>query len=261
MMPEDRSTAEYTDIPASARIWNYWLGGTDNYEVDRAVGELSRTICPRIDEMARQSRRFLVRAVRYLAGEAGIRQFLDVGAGLPTMQNTHEVARAVAPGARVVYIDNDPFALAYARTLLSGTEQVDYLYGDFREPEAILDAAALDPVEPVAVLFMGVLGHAGSDAEMREVVRTFMSAVPPGSYLALQDGSDDDESYVRLCTEYARSGGVPYLPRSKDRIRTCFDGLDLVEPGFVPLPRWRPDADETAQAGPVSGWGGVARKP
>lgn len=263
-MSEHRSAAQHRNnaaeqpgVPASARIWNYWLGGTDNYEVDRTVGALSRGLCPGIDEMARQSRRFLVRAVRYLAGEAGIRQFLDIGAGLPSMQNTHEVAAAVAPDARVVYVDNDPFALAHARTLLAGAPGVTYLYGDFHEPEPVLAAAALNPDEPVAVLFMGVLGHARTDAEMLTVVRSFMSAVPAGSYLALQDGSDDDESYVRLCAEYARSGGTPYLPRSKDRIRACFDGLELVAPGFVPLTRWRPDAEET---GPISGWGGVARK-
>jgi hypothetical protein len=160
-------------VPNSARIWNYWLGGKDNYPVDREAGEQFRAIFPEIVEVARSTRAFLNRAVRYLAGEAEIRQFLDIGTGLPTADNTHEVAQRVAPKSRVVYVDNDPVVLAHARALLTSTQGVTaYVDADLHDPDAILDATArtLDFSQPVALMLLGVLGHIGGDDEARSIV-------------------------------------------------------------------------------------------
>ncbi|MBF6210255.1 SAM-dependent methyltransferase [Nocardia puris] len=261
-MADKRPSPIRTDIPHSARIWNYWLGGSDFYEVDRLAGEAGVAAYPQIEAMAKQSRQFLIRAVRYLAAEAGIRQFLDIGTGLPTMQNTHEVAQAAAPDARIVYVDNDPLVLAHARALLVNTTDegvTTYLEADFHEPERILADArnVLNFRQPIAVMFIGVLGHAQTYAEVRRVVDTMMDGVPPGSYLALYDGSTDDAAYVRMCRNYTRTGGVPYNPRTSDEIRGVFDGLELVEPGVVPINHWLGDPGET----PTSAWGGVGRKP
>ncbi|NUS44343.1 MAG: SAM-dependent methyltransferase [Mycobacteriaceae bacterium] len=255
-----------TDIPHSARIWNYWLGGKDNYEVDQLAGEAAIQACPDITTMAVQSRQFLIRSVRYLAAEAGIRQFLDIGTGLPTMQNTHEVAQGVAPEARVVYVDNDPLVLAHAKALLVNTTpegETRYIDGDFNDPDGIVEAAraVLDFDKPVAVMFMGVLGHSPTVEHMRNTVSAFMDAVPSGSYLSLQDGSNEDPLYVALCEGYAQTGGVPYIPRSAAEIRACFDGLDMVDPGFVSITEWRPDPVEVGEIRANCGYGAVARKP
>ncbi|MFF0501507.1 SAM-dependent methyltransferase [Nocardia aobensis] len=255
-----------TDIPHSARIWNFWMGGKDNYEVDRAVGEASLQIDPDIATMAVQSRQFLIRAVRHLAGEAGIRQFLDIGTGLPTMQNTHEVAQSVAPDAKVVYVDHDPLVLAHARALLTSTTPegvTTYVNADFHEPEKIIAEAEaiLDLQEPVAVMFMGVLGHARSYQDMLRIVRTVLAAVPSGSYLVLWDGTDDSQPYVDLCAEYAKTGGTPYYPRTRAEIAAAFDGLELVDPGFTCITQWLPDSREVGRTAEIAAYGGVARKP
>ncbi len=255
-----------TDIPHSARIWNYWMGGKDNFEVDRVVGEESLKIDPGIATMAVQSRQFLIRAVRYLAGEAGSRQFLDIGTGLPTMQNTHEVAQAVAPESKIVYVDNDPMVLAHARALLKNTTDegvTTYIDADFNDPEQIISDARniLNFTKPIVVMFMGVLGHAQTHDDMLRIVRTVMAAVPSGSHLALYDGTIDSKEYVTLCEEYAKSGGVPYHPRTQDEIRAAFDGLEFVDPGFVPITEWRPDLSQPRVSRFISAYGGVARKP
>src|SRR5512132_2665246 len=164
-------------VPNSARIWNYWLGGKDNFPVDREAGDDYRPIYPEIVEVARASRRFLIRAVRYLAGEAHVRQFLDIGTGLPTADNTHEVAQRVAPGSRVVYVDNDPVVLAHARALLTSTQGVTaYVDADLHDPDTILDAAVrtLDFSQPVALMLLGVLGHIGDDDEARSIVKRLL---------------------------------------------------------------------------------------
>jgi hypothetical protein len=197
--PDDTAgTGIDTTVPHSARIWNYWLGGTDNYDVDRAAGDQYREIFPGIAAVARTSRGFLTRAVRYLAGEAGLRQFLDIGAGLPTADNTHEVAQRVAQGSRIVYVDNDPLVLAHARTLLTSTPEgaCDYLDADLREPAAILDAVAdlLDFTRPIALMLMGVMGHF-TDGEAYPIVSCLLDGLPSGSYFALYDGANVNEAF------------------------------------------------------------------
>lgn len=255
-----------TDIPHSARIWNYWMGGKDNYEIDRQIGEACLQIDPDISTTAVQSRQFLIRAVRFVAKECGIRQFLDIGTGLPTMQNTHEVAQGVAPESKVVYVDNDPLVLAHARALLVNTTDegvTTYVDCDFHEPEQIIADARniLNFTQPIAVMFMGVLGHARTYDDMRRIVSTMMDAVPSGSYLILYDGTTDSESYVKLCEEYAKSGGVPYTPRTQEEIRAVFDGLEMVEPGFVSVTHWRPENADVGAIRALPAYGAVARKP
>ncbi|MEV0154058.1 SAM-dependent methyltransferase [Micromonospora sp. NPDC050686] len=250
-----------TSVPHSARIWNYWLGGKDNFEVDRLAGEQVRAVFPAMIETARQSRAFLSRAVRYLAGDAGIRQFLDVGTGLPTADNTHQVAQRVRPDSHVVYVDNDPMVLAHARALLVGAPEglTHYLHADLRDPEAILRQARahLDLDQPVAVLFFGVLGHVGDDDEAAGVVRRLLDAVPSGSYLALSDGTDTSPEVIESHRQYNESGAVPYHLRSPERIARFFAGLEMVEPGLVPFTQWRPEGAVVT----VDGYGGVGRKP
>jgi hypothetical protein len=263
-MSEEHRPAIRTDIPHSARIWNYWMGGTDYYEVDRIAGDAGIAVDPEITTMAVQSRQFLIRTVRFLAAEKGIRQFLDIGTGLPTMQNTHEVAQRVAPESKIVYVDNDPLVLAHARALLADTTDAGvtvYLDSDYHRPELIVSDArhVLDFTEPVAVMFMGVLGHAESSAEMRRIVHTVLEATPSGSYLVLWDGTDDSAAYVTLCRNYTDTGGVPYTPRPHSEIRAVFDGLTLVEPGVVPIDRWRPDTPGGESRPAISAYGGVGR--
>ncbi|MGW4120653.1 SAM-dependent methyltransferase [Nocardia sp. NPDC004711] len=254
-----------TDIPHSARIWNFWMGGKDNYEIDREVGEQSLKIDPDIATMAVQSREFLIRAVSHLAREAGIRQFLDIGTGLPTMQNTHEVAQSVAPAAKIVYVDNDPLVLAHARALLTDTTAegvTTYIERDFHDPEQIIAEArtVLNFEQPIAVMFMGVLGHARTYDDMLRIVRTVMQAVPSGSYLVLWDGTTDSRPYVELCEEYAKSGGVPYYPRTQEQIRAAFDGLSFDEPGFVRITEWRINPARIGEPAPIAAYGGLAHK-
>jgi hypothetical protein len=256
-----------TTIPHSARVWNYWLGGKDNYQIDRDAGDDFAAKCPEIIPLATLSRQFLVRAVRYLVTEAGIRQFLDVGTGLPTMDNTHEVAQQAAPECRVVYVDNDPMVLAHARALLVNTTPqgvTAYVAADMHEPEQIVGDAKniLNFTEPIGVLFMGVLGHVADYDEARSIVATVMGATPSGSHLTLWDGTDTSEDLVRANAEYAETGGVPYIPRSPEQIDGYFEGLEKVEPGLVPVSRWRAEiAGVDAAAVEVAGYGAVARKP
>ncbi|PXX58062.1 S-adenosyl methyltransferase [Nocardia tenerifensis] len=255
-----------TDIPSSARTWNFWMGGKDFYEVDRVAGEASLKIDPDIATVAVQSRQFLIRVVRHLAAEVGIRQFLDIGTGLPTMQNTHEVAQTIAPQSKIVYIDNDPLALTQARAMLANSTSegiTAYFDCDFHEPERIVAEAGtvLDFTQPVAVMFMGVLGHARSYEDMLHIVRTVMDATPSGSYLALWDGTPDSQAYVTLCEEYTKTGGTPYFPRTQDAIRAAFDGFEFIEPGFGPITEWRNDAAGEYDPRSMSSYGGVARKP
>ncbi|WP_040835294.1 SAM-dependent methyltransferase [Nocardia brevicatena] len=265
-MSDEHHPAIRTDIPHSARIWNYWMGGKDYYEVDRVAGDAGIAVDPDITTMAIQSRQFLIRAVRFLAAECGIRQFLDIGTGLPTMKNTHEVAQDVAPESKIVYVDNDPLVLAHARALLTSTSDegvTTYLDSDYHYPEVIVSDArnVLNFNKPVAVMFMGVLGHAKSYEDMRRIVHTVLDATPSGSYLVLWDGTDDSEAYVTLCHNYTDTGGVPYSPRPQAEIRAVFDGLEPVEPGFVSITQWRPDNSDLGEVRPISAYGGVARKP
>ena len=259
-----------TTVPHSARIWNYWLGGKDNYAVDRAAGDAWVAVYPQITVNAREARAFLGRVVRFLAGEVGIRQFLDIGTGLPTANNTHEVAQRVAPDARVVYVDNDPLVAAHARALLVGTSQgaTKYLHADFRDVDGLIEGAReiLDFTEPMAVLILGVLGHIADIDEGRALVKQVLSHVPSGSYLAICDGTPT-EVKLKAQQDYLKTGGIPYNNREPEEIESFFDGLEWVEPGPVSIPLWRPDppADGVrvinASPTPCDEYGGVARKP
>src|SRR5579859_7206276 len=229
-------------VPHSARIWNYWLGGKDNYAVDREAGDQYKEIFPAIAVVARTSRAFISRAVRYLAAEAGMRQFLDVGTGLPTANNTHQVAQAVAPESKIVYADNDPLVLAHARALLTSSPEgaCEYLDADIRNPAAILEAAAalLDFKQPIALMLMGIMGHF-TDDEAYPIVSQLVAGLPAGSYFALYDGANTNEAFAQAQQGYNDSGAVPYHLRSPARFLPFFEGLELVEPGVVPVPRWR----------------------
>ena len=250
-----------TTVPHSARIWNYWLGGKDNYPVDRTAGNQYKDIFPGIVDVARTSRAFLTRAVCFLAAEAGIRQFLDIGTGLPTADNTHEVAQRVAPQSRIVYVDNDPLVLAHARALLTSkpTGACEYLDADLRDPATILAAAAnlLDFGQPMALMLMGIMGHF-ADQEAYPVVRRLLAGLPPGSYFALYDGADTSEAFSKAQQGYNDSGAAPYYLRSPEQFARFFEGLDLVEPGVVPVPHWRPDP-AAAEPAEIYSYCGVAR--
>jgi len=254
-------------VPNSARIWNYWLGGKDNYPVDREVGDEYRAIYPEIVQVARASRQFLARAVLYLAGEAQVHQFLDIGTGLPTFNNTHDVAQRVAPGTRVVYVDNDPVVLAHARALLTSTKAVTaYVDADLHDPDEILAAAGrtLDFTRPIGLMMLGILGHIGDDDEARSIVKRLLDALPPGSYLTICDGTNDlFEAGVEAQRLYNESGAVPYRLRSAQQIADFFEGLELVEPGVVSCPRWRPDPVAIGRDLPreMDQVAGVGRKP
>ncbi|MFJ3529885.1 MULTISPECIES: SAM-dependent methyltransferase [unclassified Streptomyces] len=253
-----------SDVAHNARVWNYWLGGKDHFPVDRVVGDRVTGMYPSIKEVARADRAFLGRAVRYLAGDAGIGQFLDIGTGLPTADNTHEVAQHTAPDARVVYVDNDPIVLAHARSLLTSSPEgaSEYIDADAREPEQILRAArrTLDLERPVAVMLLGILNFVLDTDEALRIVRRLMDAVPPGSYLVLTHptlelGGEGNEAAMRFWNENATP---PITARSRFQFAAFLTGLDLVEPGIVSCAHWRPAPG--TRAAEVAQFGAVARK-
>ena len=258
-----RSSKIDTTVPHSARIWNYWLGGKDNYAVDQQAGDQYAAVFPGIIDVARVQRYFLARAVRFLAGEAGVGQFLDVGTGLPTVDNTHEVAQRTVPSSRVVYVDNDPLVLVHARALLTSTPEgsCDYIDADLHDPGKILGAAEeiLDFSQPVALMLMGIMGHI-TDEEAYSIVRRLVSALPSGSYLTLADGADVNAAFRKAQEGYNSSGAVPYYLRSPEQIARFFDGLELVEPGVVPCALWRPDPSPFTPPEEAYVYGGVGRK-
>ncbi len=247
--------------PSSARVWNHWLGGKDNFEIDRMVGDQVRESFPAIVEAAREQRKFLVRAVTYLVAEAGVRQFLDIGTGLPTADNTHEVAQRVAPESRIVYVDNDPLVLGHARALLTSSPEgaTAYVDSDVEDPDKILNEAArtLDFSAPIALTMLGILGNVADYAEARSIVKRLVDAVPSGSYLVVADGTNTREESVEG-QRIANQSGHPYHLRSVAEITGFFDGLELVEPGVVSVPHWRPESNPPPSA---MGACGVARKP
>ncbi len=232
-------------VPHSARIWNYWLGGKDHYEVDRVAGDQFSAIYPGIVDIARADRYFLGRVVRFLAGEAGVRQFLDVGTGLPTVDNTHEVAQRIAPESRIVYVDNDPLVLVHARALLTSRPEgtTNYVDANLSDPGKILAEAAmwLDLTQPVALTLMGVLGHVVDYDEARSIVARLLDGLPACSYLAINDSINTSEALEDALRQYEASGAIPYRTRSLEQFAGYFDGLELVEPGIVLVADWRPD--------------------
>ena len=254
-----------TSVPHSARVWNYWLGGKDNYPVDRMVGDQVMEMFPDITRLARADRAFLGRAVQFLVGEAGIRQFLDVGTGLPTANNTHQVAQSIAPESRIVYVDNDPLVLVHARALLTSTPEgaCDYIDADLRDTDKILTEAAktLDFSQPVALMLLGIMGQVPDSDDPRAIIRRLMNPMPSGSYLALSDGVNTSETFTEAVRHYNESSANTYHPRSPEQLTGFFDGLEVVEPGVVPLTSWRPEANPFPEAGDVPGMCGVGRKP
>ncbi|MFF0459587.1 SAM-dependent methyltransferase [Streptomyces mexicanus] len=251
-----------TTVPHSARIWNYWMGGKDNYEVDRIAGDAYREHAPTIETMARASRQYLIRAVTYVARDLGMRQFLDIGTGLPTYDNTHQVAQRIAPESRIVYVDNDPLVLRHAQALLTSTPEgvTEYIDADLHEPERILERAAktLDFDRPVALMLMGILGHIQDYEEAKSIVRRLQAALPPGSCFVHYDSTDTDQALKEAQQGYDDTGAVPYVLRSPEQLAAFYEGLELVEPGIVSCPLWRPEPGTTPE--PTDIYGGVARK-
>jgi hypothetical protein len=268
-MGENQSAADPgfdTGVPHSARVWNYWLGGKDNYPIDRQVGDQVRELYPEIVDVARHSRAFLGRAVRYLAGEEGVTQFLDIGTGLPTVDNTHEVAQRVDPACRIVYVDNDPLVLVHARALLASTPEgeCDYIDADVRDPGDILERAArtLDFDRPIALMMLGILGNIEDDDEAQAIRDRLVGALPGGSYLVLEDGTAAVNPDAAAEAERTRAeAGDPYKLRTPEQLATYFDGLELLEPGVVSVSRWRPEATPWGEPPMVTAFCGVARKP
>jgi len=257
-----------TTVSHSARIWNYWLGGKDNYAVDREAGDKVAAMLPSIVAQARADRAFLGRAIRYMAGEEGIRQFLDIGTGLPTADNTHQVAQRVAPQSRIVYADNDPLVLAHARALLTSAPEgaCDYVDGDLREPDKILATAArtLDFTKPVALMLLGIVHHIPDTQQAYSIVGHLVAALAPGSFLTINHSTSavHGAAMEEAVAHWNRVGTPSMTLRTPEQIARFFDGLDLLPPGVVSCSRWRPDPSPTGdQPAEVDEFCGVARKP
>src|SRR6266511_1426108 len=238
MSTDDIRSKIDTSVPHSARFWNYFLGGKDNYPVDRALGDQIATMAPGLVDVARGSREYIIRSVTYLAGEMGIRQFLDIGTGLPTANNTHEVAQRVAPESHIVYVDNDPLVLAHARALLTSSPEgaTDYIDADLHDTETILREAArtLDFTKPVALMLMGILAHC--------------------------DGTNTSPEMVAAQDQYNQSAPLPYYVRSPEQIASFYEGLELLPPGVVRVTDWRPEIGPH-EIRHAECFGGVGRKP
>ncbi|MFC7547846.1 SAM-dependent methyltransferase [Plantactinospora sp. GCM10030261] len=256
-----------TSVPHSARVYDWWLGGKDNFAVDRQMGAALVAAIPTLRDMAAENRRFVHRAARYLVAEAGVRQFLDIGTGIPTRPNLHDVAQAIAPETRVVYVDNDPIVLAHARALMDSTPQgrSEYIHADLREPGGILadDAlrATLDLDRPVALTLIAVLMLLRDSDDPAGIIRTLADALPSGSYLAITHPTQDfNPAEMDAAVAAATHGGMTLVPRARDEVERLFLGWDLVEPGLVPVMAWQP---ETPPSDPTAAyyWAGLARKP
>ncbi|GAB3488697.1 SAM-dependent methyltransferase [Nocardiopsis coralliicola] len=254
-----------TRVPHSARIWNYWLGGDDHYPADRAMGEQIRGFFPEIADNARADRAFLARAVQYMAAEAGLRQFLDVGSGLPTADNTHQVAQRCAPEARTVYTDHDPLVLAQADRLLQSTPEgaAAYVHADFRDPDRILTEAArtLDFDRPVGLMLLGVANFVEDGAEVRRAIGRLSAALAPGSHVAISHPTavvhpERAREVVRVWNE---SSTPKLTARTPQEIAAMLEELEILEPGVVSCTEWRPGPDGSAE--PVDEFCAVARKP
>jgi hypothetical protein len=269
---EDWTTRINTSVPNPARIYDYLLGGKDNYPADREVAEQVVAIAPVAREVVRDNRAFLRRAVGFLTREAGIRQFIDLGSGLPTHGNVHEIAQAIAPDARVVYVDNDAMVVTHSRALLAGDNTIA-VQADLREPDAILDhpevRKLIDFDRPVALLMLAILHFVPDDQDPWGVVARFRDALPPGSYLAVSHGTRDiperhdmtPEQMAEMGTRVERLYKLPtasVVNRPRAQVERFFDGFDLVDPGLVEIQRWRPDDQSSLLPGGF--YGGVGRR-
>jgi O-methyltransferase involved in polyketide biosynthesis len=254
-----------TTVAHPARVWDYWLGGKDNYPPDQEVGDHLNETMPEVVIWARADREFLGRAVRHMVSE-GVRQFLDIGTGIPTADNTHEVAQRLAPESRVVYVDNDPIVLAHARALLNSAPSgaTDYIDADLRDPEAILTAAArtLDLSRPVGITLLGILEFV-PDEQAYPIVRRLLDAVPSGSHLAIACPTSvvNTEAMVEVVRRWNESGATPAALRSAAELARFFEGTELLEPGLVSLPRWRPDPNTLYADREIGFFCAVGRKP
>ena len=255
-----------TSQPHSARVWNYWLGGKDNYPAHQALGDLILRDFPEMVDVARAQRTFLRRAVTHLVLEEGIDQFLDLGTGLPTHNNTHEIAQSANPSARVVYVDNDPMVLAHARALLTGTEEgvTDYVDADVLDPDSVLKAAArtLDLDRPVGVTLLGILGHHPHERAV-PLTRAYLDRLPSGSFLSVADSTDTSEGMRRAAEAWNADAPLPYILRSPEQFADYVAGLELVDPGVVPALEWRSEQIEVGGELPTAAdeYCGMGRKP
>ncbi|WP_424536679.1 SAM-dependent methyltransferase [Sphaerisporangium viridialbum] len=249
--------------PSVARMYDYYLGGKDNFAVDRERAEEVIRQSPHVPLMARANREFLGRAVRFLAGEAGIRQFVDIGTGLPTRENVHQVAQRTDPRSRVVYVDNDPIVLVHARALLADNPNTHVMPGDLRRPWEILGdphvRGVIDFAEPVAVLLCAILHFVADKEDPYGIVSTLIEAMAPGSYLVISHAERHRE--LSGATDSYRGASAPAVLRSCVEIAEFFDGLQLVAPGVVYLPLWRPDGPLFFEDNRVRAYGGIGRKP
>ncbi|MFI7604652.1 SAM-dependent methyltransferase [Micromonospora sp. NPDC049366] len=267
-MEEKPPSGVDASVPHSARVYDWWLGGKDNFAVDRAMGSALIEAIPTLRTMAKENRRFVHRVARYLVGEAGIRQFIDVGTGIPTRPNLHEVAQSVAPETRVVYVDNDPIVLAHARALMISTPEgrSEYIHADLRQPEKILVDArltdTLDLTRPVALTLIAVLMLLRDADDPAGKLRTLMDALPSGSYLAITHPTADfNPAEMNAAVAAATQGRMTLVPRTRAEVERFFAGWDLVDPGVVPVMAWRPEHGAPEDPHAAYYWAGLARKP
>lgn len=278
---ESETVSIPTDIPTSARTYGYMLGGKDNFEIDRKSVLGSLPVFPEAVDLSKQNRQFLYRAVRFLVQEAGIRQFLDMGCGLPTENNVHQVAQQFEPDARVAYVDIDPIVLAHGRALLGNTPNTTVITADMRDPQAILDhpevSRLIDLSEPLAVLYLSVVHHLYDADNPRRILRTVIDKAVPGSYMAFSQVVSDDVARGAELSDVISANGVPWQTRTPAEVDAFTDGLEPVEPGLGNVRNWRPDPDQPTispldpalepyvgvsdQAGSMYEYGGVLRKP
>ena len=254
-------------VPNPARMWNYWLGGKDNFAADRELAGRVLEAMPSMPLIARAARLFLIDAVHQLATEYGVRQFLDIGTGLPTADNTHDVAQRAAPESKIVYVDYDPIVLSHAQALLTSTPEgrTDYIQADLRDTGTILKGAAraLDLTRPVAVLLIAVLHFIPDADDPYAVVARLMDAVPSGSYLVMAHAASDiaPGASAEMARRYNAMSSASITPRSRGQVARFFDGLDLLPPGLVPISRWGLSGQIDPATGGLVGYCAIARKP
>jgi hypothetical protein len=258
-----------TDVTKAnvARVYDYWVGGNHNFQADRDLARTIIALDPNIRATMRANRAFLGRVVRFLAGQAGVRQFLDIGSGIPTENNVHQVAQDTAPGSRVVYVDNDDVAVAHSRLLLAGDPDTTVIQADLREPAKILDdpqtRLLLDFTQPVAVFLVAVLHFIADDGQAERIVATLRDALAPGSYLVICHACRDEQPKLANSFEtvYNRRAAAQLTMRTRDEISRLYDGFTLLEPGLVWIPEWRPDSPGDIPEDPAKYWAlvGVGR--